>query len=315
MPTTRTPQELRQEIRNGKLLPLYLLVGSDEFEKTSLVDGIIETLDKDLRVFNLNRFYGAEINTEALVNIARTLPMGTDRRIVVVSQAEKLIEPKRSSESLTKALSSLSDYVMSPEPLTSLVLITGPLDRRRKLTTLLMKKATVIDCAGVEGGTEVKRWVRDQFSKTGLSITPEALRALIQRAGDEIWRLRADVDLVTLYAAGRDCVEETDVLEVVGPVISQDDWAVTRAIERCATSEALKELAMVLDAGTAPQMVLGQLGWFVRTRLRPARAADAIEALFRTDLAMKSSGGDVRILLERLVVGLCENSSRQKIRG
>ena len=309
MPATRTPQDLRREILDGKLLPLYLLLGSDEAEKTSLADEIIEVLDKDLRVFNLDRFYGAEVSPQALVDTARTLPMGTDRRVVVVSQAEKLIEPKRSGESLTKALSSLSDYVMSPEPLTSVVLIAGALDRRRKLTTLLMKKAAVVDCAGVEGGAEVKGWVRDQFSKTGLSITSKALRALIDRAGDEIGRLRSDVERVALYAAGRDCVEETDVLAVVGPVTSQDDWAVTRAIERCATSEALKELAMALDAGAAPQMVLGQLGWFVRTRLRPARAAGAIGALFRTDLAMKSSGGDVRILLERLVVELCKNQS------
>lgn len=309
MPAIRTPQGLRREIRDGKLLPLYLLLGSDEAEKTSLADEIIEVLDKDLRVFNLDRFYGAEVSPQALVDTARTLPMGTDRRVVVVSQAEKLIEPKRSGESVTKALSSLSDYVMSPEPLTSVVLIAGALDRRRKLTTLLMKKAAVVDCAGVEGGAEVKGWVRDRFSKTGLSITSKALRALIDRAGDEIGRLRSDVERVALYAAGRDCVEETDVLAVVGPVTSQDDWAVTRAIERCATSEALKELAMALDAGAAPQMVLGQLGWFVRTRLRPARAAGAIGALFRTDLAMKSSGGDVRILLERLVVELCKNQS------
>ena len=31
----------------------------------------------------------------------------------------------------------------------------------------------------------------------------------------------------------------------------------------------------------------------------------AIEALFRTDLDLKSSGGDPRVLLERLVVELC----------
>jgi DNA polymerase III delta subunit len=31
----------------------------------------------------------------------------------------------------------------------------------------------------------------------------------------------------------------------------------------------------------------------------------AIEALFRTDLELKSSGGDPRVLLERLVVELC----------
>jgi hypothetical protein len=32
------------------------------------------------------------------------------------------------------------------------------------------------------------------------------------------------------------------------------------------------------------------------------RVRPAIEALFRTDLALKSSGGDERVLLERLVV-------------
>jgi len=31
----------------------------------------------------------------------------------------------------------------------------------------------------------------------------------------------------------------------------------------------------------------------------------AVEALFRTDLELKSSGGDPRVLLERLVVDLC----------
>ena len=31
----------------------------------------------------------------------------------------------------------------------------------------------------------------------------------------------------------------------------------------------------------------------------------AVEALFRTDLALKSSGGDPRVLIERLVVELC----------
>jgi hypothetical protein len=37
----------------------------------------------------------------------------------------------------------------------------------------------------------------------------------------------------------------------------------------------------------------------------PQRVRPAIDAVFRTDLALKSSGGDPRILLERLVVELC----------
>ena len=53
-------------------------------------------------------------------------------------------------------------------------------------------------------------------------------------------------------------------------------------------------------------MVLGQLGWFVRERLQdPRRLPGAVDALFRTDLDLKTSGGDPRVLLERLVVELC----------
>ena len=55
-------------------------------------------------------------------------------------------------------------------------------------------------------------------------------------------------------------------------------------------------------------MILGQLGWFVREKLVAAdarRVPAAVDALFRTDLDLKSSGGDPRVLLERLVVDLC----------
>ena len=37
----------------------------------------------------------------------------------------------------------------------------------------------------------------------------------------------------------------------------------------------------------------------------PRRVRAAVEALFRTDLDLKSSSGDPRVLLERLVVELC----------
>jgi DNA polymerase III delta subunit len=81
----------------------------------------------------------------------------------------------------------------------------------------------------------------------------------------------------------------------------------TNAIEAGDGASALKQLALLIDAGTPPEKVLGQLGWLVRTRLAgtPAALARSIGALFRTDQALKRSGGDPRVLLERLVVDLC----------
>jgi DNA polymerase III delta subunit len=40
----------------------------------------------------------------------------------------------------------------------------------------------------------------------------------------------------------------------------------------------------------------------------------AVEALFRTDLDLKRSAGDPRVLLERLIVELCEGK-RGKVLG
>jgi DNA polymerase III delta subunit len=53
---------------------------------------------------------------------------------------------------------------------------------------------------------------------------------------------------------------------------------------------------------------MGQLRW-VAEKMPRARLKSAIEAVFRTDEAIKSSGGDPKILLERLVVELCATSS------
>jgi len=69
----------------------------------------------------------------------------------------------------------------------------------------------------------------------------------------------------------------------------------------------LRQIGLAMEAGGIPVKILGQLGWFVRERLsaEPRRVRPAVEALFRTDVDLKSSGGDPRVLLERLVVDLC----------
>jgi DNA polymerase III delta subunit len=95
---------------------------------------------------------------------------------------------------------------------------------------------------------------------------------------------------------------------VTGPAALQDDWAMTNAIEAGQAGDALRQLALMLDAGAPAEKILGQLGWLVRTKFPALAAADvrpAIEALFRTDLDLKRSAGDPRVLIERLIVELC----------
>jgi DNA polymerase III delta subunit len=138
-----------------------------------------------------------------------------------------------------------------------------------------------------------------------MTIDARTARLVADRIGQDVSRLRADVERLVLYAAGKKAITEADVKEIVAPSTSQDDWAVTRAIERGSARDALRELGVMMDNGAIPYMILGQLAWFVRTKVPPQRVVTAVDAVFRTDLAIKTSAGDPRALLERLVVELC----------
>ena len=84
------------------------------------------------------------------------------------------------------------------------------------------------------------------------------------------------------------------------------DFGIANAIQRNDVREALREVGRSLEAGMVPVFILGQLR-IAAQRLPARRIKPAVEAVFRTDIALKSSGGDPRILIERLVVEMCES--------
>jgi len=138
---------------------------------------------------------------------------------------------------------------------------------------------------------------------------------MAERAGTDVRRLRNDVDRLLLYALGQKTITAADVREVAGPAELQDDWALTNAIEAGRGGEALRQLALMLDAGAPPEKILGQVGWLVRTKfpaIRPAMLTRAVDSLFRTDVDLKSSAGDARVLLERLVVELSQDRAARR---
>ena len=119
------------------------------------------------------------------------------------------------------------------------------------------------------------------------------------------------MERLLLYAVDRPKITLGDAQEIVSAESAQDDWAVTNAIQQGNRAEALRQLGLALEGGAVPYMVLGQLAWFVRDKLAdPRRIPAAIDAVFRTDVDLKSSGGDPRVLLERLVVELCTTERR-----
>ena len=314
MPTA-TPAAIRKQITAGQPDPIYLILGEDEVEKAALAHEFDDLVEEDFRPFNIERIHAGDVGSgdrfaagvASLVTAARTLPMMAPRRVVVVLRAEGLLVPKRESEAATRALDELETLVKRPEPQTVLVLVAGSVDKRSRMFKLVAKHATIVECGVIEDQADAERWIKSRVTAAKVDIEPAGARLLAERCGTDVIRLRNDVDRLLLYTLGQKTISRNDVREMAGPAALQDDWAMTNAIEAGDGASALRELALILDAGAPPEKILGQLGWLVRTKyplLAPRVLPKAVEALFRTDLDLKRSAGDPRVLLERLVVEL-----------
>lgn len=329
-----TPQTFEQQVAEGRLDPVYVLTGPDLAQKTLLVSQLVETIEEDFRPFNVDKLFPPDNREEArrqfwgMLQLAETLPMMAPRRVIVAAQAEKLMpifkagddeaSPagggapalKKGRKAVPKAageaeLDALHAYLERPSASSVIVFVaTDDLNRNLKPVKLLQEFATMVECDPLAGARDAIEWVMAEAAGEGVRIERAAARLLATLAGGDITRLRAEFERAVLFASGEGIVTEAAVSEIASAPTTQDPWAMTNAIERGDAGAALRELHMKLEAGEFPPMILGQVRWFVATKLAPRRVPAAVDALMRTDLALKSSGNP-RILLERLVVELC----------
>ena len=295
---------LKKQIAESDTGALYLLIGDDDSEKSAVATEFTEMVDEGLRAFSVDRLFGGEIKADDLVDAAATLPMMAPRRVVIVFDAERLLIPKREGKAADAEQEHLEAFVKDPPAHATVVFVCGPLDQRRRVVKLLLKEAQVVDCGTIVDSADAERWVKARAERDKIPLDAAAIRTLVERAGIDIVRLRSGLERVALYALGQSKITANDVKQVVAATAEATNFGIANAIEQNDAAEALRELALALDGGAQPFFLMGQLRYVAEKMPRP-RLKQGIEAVFRTDEAIKSSGGDPKVLLERLVVELC----------
>lgn len=323
------PADVRKQIASGDTAPLYLIEGDDVQSRHDLAVEFASVVDEGLRAFNVESFYANEASSQgardelatAILSAARTLPMMTPRRVLIVHEAERLLSPRKAKDedaeppqapaggrpkrSLTP-MESLEEYLETPEPLTTILFVAGALDENRRLVKLVRKHAVTVDCGTVGSPAEAERWIKARIEKDGLTIDSQAANLLVEFVGSSLGSLRAAVDKLVLFAAGQPSITPRHVREVVTPQSEPGEgFALGRAIWAGNARAALRELGAQLDHGLTPWLVLGQIRAAARSLEPDDRARRGLDAVLQTDLSIKSSEGEPRYLLERLVVELC----------
>ena len=326
------PAAVREQIASGATAPLYLLEGDDFQARLDLATEFASVVDESLRPFNVESFHANEANSTAgrdqliagLLAAARTLPMMAPRRVLIVHQAERLLSPRKGKDDdgerppaaadggkkrkrATTPSEEFEQYLEAPEPLTTIVFVSGPLEENSRLVKLLRKQAIAVDCGSFENTADAAKWVRARLERDGLSIEPQAISVLLEAATHNPGRIRAEVEKLVLFAADERIVTVQHIRDLISPELRPGEWYVIRdALSARNARAALREVDAQFDAGFKDVQILGLIRSVVRG-FSDDRAKRGLDAVFRTDLAIKTAGDPraPRYLLESLVIELC----------
>lgn len=324
--------DLRREVEGGRIQPLYLFLGEEQYLQERALRLLRDVVDEGLRVFNVSAFSigsdngaGSKTTAAMVIDAANQMPMMSARRIVVVRDFDKI---KEDEQELVLA------YLKNPAPTTTMVFQAVSPDKRRKLTAALIKTCAVFTFDFLDEG-RVKRWAEARLKKSGCSMEPAALSLLIGLVGTGLTRLVNELEKLAAYADGG-AINSAAVQELVPRAREHAGWELWDAINGRDRKRALKLMERLLDdsdalpilgalaslyrrlltgkqlieGGASPQEITkatGQWSDTFFTRLRRASRAEIVHGLRRiaeVDNAIKNSEGTPRLQMEYLVVEL-----------
>ena len=178
-----TFEEILKDINAHNFKPVYVLMGDEPYFIDRLLDGIVSNaLPEEERDFCLTTLYGADTTANAVINMARSFPMGS-RMVVVVKNANEL-----------KDIEELSVYLQNPQPTTVLVLVNknGNFDRRKKFVSRAAAIGVVFESQRVKE-SQLGGIIATFFRQNGYTADMKSVSLIADSIGNDLTRLYGEM--------------------------------------------------------------------------------------------------------------------------
>lgn len=279
-------QTLLGEARKGTWRPVTVLVGAESF--------LIERAAKQLRAasigsggvpgFNDDVFHGQGLSGAKVVAAARTLPMMSEHRFILVRGLEAVAAGE---------LDAIAEYVANPAPSTCLVLIGEKLlatSKLAKATKALTKsdRGVLLKVEPLKGAL-LERFVSGEAKRRRVPIDEDAIAKLVDAIGNDLAAMEDAIERLSLFVASAEQKRITghDVDELVARVRVDTIWKLIDSIALKQRRAALEAAASLLEDGEAPLRVVAQI---TRQLGVVARMKGALEDGLRADDAVRKAG-------------------------
>ena len=211
--------------------PIYWLEGEEEY----FINEVMEfaehhLLPEEEKSFNLSIFYGKDADWASVVNACMRYPMFAERQVVLLKEAQQM-----------RDLSKLEPYIQ--QPLGSTVFVVSykdkKVDGRSKLAKLLKDKGELLSTKKLYDN-QLPEWIIELLQARGLSINQKALYLLIDHIGNDLTRIKSEIEKIQINLGTRKEIHEDDVENFVGISKEYNAFELQAALVRKDLSKALR---------------------------------------------------------------------------
>lgn len=231
---------------------LFFYYGPDSFRAQQKIEAIKNKFkDKvDPSGQNVQQLDGENIGPDDFFQAVSVMGFLADKKLIIIKNIFDNKKLKDWQDQLIKFLDKQKD---STDENYIVFFQAGQPDSRLKLYKRLSKFKFSEEFLALNS-SQLKTWIKNQFSKYSKNISSPALELLITYVGDNLWQMNQEINKLANFA--KDDVSEEDVKLLVQTKIDENIFNLIDALGNKDKSLALKLLEEKIDSGVNHQYIL-----------------------------------------------------------
>ncbi len=184
-----TYDQIVREVRAGNVKPIYYLMGAESYYIDRVADFIADSVLKpEERDFGLITVFGADTDIGRIMAAAQSFPMGCERQVILVKEAQVL-----------KNIEKLENYLQHIQPSTVLIFChkNGTIDRRLKIASLIEKVGVLFESKKVYDRGLVS-FVQAYLKRKRIAFEPGVAEMMAESVGSDLNRLAGELEKLIL---------------------------------------------------------------------------------------------------------------------
>ena len=197
--------KLINDINNGKLSPVYLIHGDENYFKDNIIKNITDSIINETSAdFDLKKIYGKktdETQENEVIDFVKRFPLSGDYNLLIVKDSKNLSDDFKNIISYIENINSKTILVLS---------FDKSIDKRKKIYKSCLKHGSVYESKKIYEN-QVYGWIQEQCKFKSLNLHPNSIKIIENFSGNDLLQIDNELEKLKLNSSKDDIIKPEDV--------------------------------------------------------------------------------------------------------